>query len=433
MLRIALVNLVPKTDIANYLGFNHGLGSISAVLKQDGHRTALFVFASPDDDTKRFEEFCPDLVYVYLTTNQYSLFVKLIGPIFAKGARLVFVGGPHPAASPLDTLTISGVSGICIGEGETAARLIAERFQLGLGLHGIPNVWFVENDKIIQNTTGDFAENLDELPFPDRSIFPYSDMLRASASRVMGFEFLATRGCVYGCRYCINPLWRKLHGKGCVRRRSASRFIEEIRTVTEQYAYRGIVGFHDDIFTLDPEWLSEFCSRYPKEIGLPFWCNAHVSNLNEDIIDTLAQAGCFRVHMGIECGSEETRSRLLNKRLTNKEILDKINLLKRHRMKIVTTFMIGLPDETEDDILQSVALCRAIAPDWVLLSVFCPYPGTSMYDDLVSQQKLDPFFYKHLETDTFYSAVSTYHQGTLKSETLRYYFDNFRRLSGVRG
>ncbi len=433
MLRIALINLVPKADIANYLGFNHGLGSISAVLKRAGHQTAMFVFSSQEDETTLFSSFRPDLVYVYLTTNQYGLFASWVAEVLSTENRAVFVGGPHPTAAPLDTLSIPGVKGICIGEGETAAVQIAARREAGLDFSGIPNVWFVENGQVIRNPTGDFVEDLDALPFPDRSIFPYREMLRASSSRVMGFEFLATRGCVYGCRYCINPLWRKLHGKGCVRRRSVSRFIEEIRTVIAEYEYRGVIGFHDDIFTLDQTWLGEFCDRYPKEIGLPFWCNAHVSNLNEDIVEDLHRAGCFRVHMGIECGNEDIRSRVLHKRLRNREILEKIRLLKKHRMKIVTTFMIGLPDETEDDIRASIALCRSMAPDWVLLSVFCPYPGTTLYDELVSNQKLDPLFYKHLETDTFYSAAPPYHQGTLSNETLQYYFDHFRSLSGVRG
>ena len=130
---------------------------------------------------------------------------------------------------------------------------------------------------------GHFVKDLDQLPFPDREIFPYDEMLRQRAARLMGLEFMATRGCVYRCRYCLNPLLRKVHGKGCVRRRSAGHLLDEMEEVVGRYGYKGIIGFHDDIFTLSPDWLMQFASAYPERIGLPFWCNAHVAELTEPV------------------------------------------------------------------------------------------------------------------------------------------------------
>ncbi len=433
MSRIALVNIVPKADAANYLGFNHGLGSISAVLKQKGHRVEMFVVSSNNSSLALFDEFQPHLVYVYLTTNQYSLFVSLLDRISNSGFRPVFVGGPHPTSAPDDTLSIEYVSGVCIGEGETASVGIAECYERDADYASVPNLWYKYNNSVVKNATGEFVNDLDVLPFPDRRIYPYEKMLRSSASRIMGFEFMAVRGCVYGCRYCINPLWRKLHGNGCVRRRSPERFIEEIAYVKKEYSYRGVIGFHDDIFTLDRAWLEEFADIYSKEISLPFWCNVHVSKLDKEIVEKLQKSGCTRVHMGIECGDEKMRSLILNKHLSNDEIIEKTKILKKHRMKIVTTFMIGLPEENEDDIYKSIDLCKRIGPDWVLLSVFCPYPGTALYDMLVEQKKLDPFFYKNLETDTFYSALPNYRQGNISNAKLEYLFNNFRRMAGVKG
>lgn len=433
MSRIALVNLVPGYDSANYLGFNQGLGSISAVLKADGHRVMQFVYSRAADDPSPLRSFQPDLVYVYLTTNQFGLFAHLSDTLFTRLGSSVYVGGPHPSAAPEDLLLLSGVAGVCLGEGENTARAIAAEHAAFRNFETVPNLWFKNGDQIVRNPVGDFVQDLDTLPFPDRTVFPYADMLRSPASRVMGFEFLATRGCVYGCRYCINPHWRKLHGKGCVRRRSVDHFLAEMHAVKDAFSYQGVIGIHDDIFTLDLAWLREFTHRYPREIGLPFWCNAHVSELNEEIISALKDAGCMRLHMGIECGNETMRAKVLNKHLANGDILDKIRLLKKHHIKSVTTFMIGLPDETEDNIKESIALCRAMAPDWVLLSVFCPYPGTALYTELLAKSRVQPAFYKNLTSDTFYAATPAYDQGVLSNETLKFYFDNFRKLAGVKG
>jgi anaerobic magnesium-protoporphyrin IX monomethyl ester cyclase len=209
--------------------------------------------------------------------------------------------------------------------------------------------------------------------------------------------------------------------------------LAEIKDIRTRYGFDGVIGFHDDIFTLDTEWLARFGERYAREVALPFWCNAHIAELTEEIVKDLRRAGCFRVHVGIECGNEATRRNLLNKCISNQEILEKIRLLKQHHMKIVTTFMIGLPDEEEADILKSIDLCRAIGPDWVLLSTFCPYPGTRLYRDLVSEGRLSPGFYETLPAESFYSPTLTYHQEMIAREKLTYYFNHFRGLSGVRG
>lgn len=434
MSRIGLVNLVPLTDVANYLGFNQGIGSLSAVLKGEGHDVRMFTFSSGNDEMGALQGFDPDALFVYLATHQYRLFLDLLERVWRPMGVRVFVGGPHPTVCPGETARIEGVSGVCIGEGENAGREIAGRVAAGASVDRIPNVWFSDGDgSVAAGETGDYVADLDTLPFPDRDIFPYDRMLKSRAIRLMGFEFLATRGCIYSCRYCINPALRRIHGKGCVRRRSVEHFVEEIEQVVQKYDYRGIVGMHDDIFTLDLPWLHRFAERYGNRVGLPFWCNAHIAEISEEVVVTLRRAGCFRIHVGIECGNERIRRQVLGKKIANDEIMEKVRLLRSHHMKIVATFMVGLPDEEEPHLLETIALCREMAPDWVLLSTFCPYPGTRLYDSLTEEGRLDPEFYAHLGSDTFYSADRTYDGQRIAPERLDYYFRNFRGLAQVPG
>ena len=65
MLRFGLINLVPPKDVANYLGFNHGVGSISAVLKRAGHTTRLFNYAGPGDDDGALSDFRPSIAAIW--------------------------------------------------------------------------------------------------------------------------------------------------------------------------------------------------------------------------------------------------------------------------------------------------------------------------------------------------------------------------------
>ncbi len=434
MLRIALINLIPTTNAANYLGFNHGLACLSSVLKRNGHQTRLFSISThAAQQADGLSGYRPDVLFIYLTTNQYALFETELRRTWRGLEVPIFVGGPHATSCPEELLTLEGLTGVCIGEGEASAQLIARRIEQGEAFDGVPNIWFKRGDRVVQNETGICEENLDDLPFPDRRIFPYREMLQNRAINLMGFEFLTSRGCVYGCRYCINPLLKRINKSNKrIRRRSTDNVIKEIQSVVRRYDYRGVIGFHDDIFTLDTAWVEDFAPAFRRTIGLPFWCNAHIRDLDETIVSNLRKGGCFRVHVGIECGNERIRSRLLNKRIGNQEILEKVAMLKKHRMKIVTTFMIGLPDETESELEESIDLCRAIAPDWVLLSTFCPYPGTNLYEKLVSEGKLDPRFYKTIRSESFYSGAFTYPQERLSQKRLSYYYDNFVERAGVK-
>ncbi|MBN2529713.1 MAG: radical SAM protein [Deltaproteobacteria bacterium] len=430
MKRIALVNFVPPLDVANYLGYSQGLGFISAVLKELNHQTVLFNIDNVNDAESlgAAREF--DAVFVYLATTGYPLFSHAMNHYW-KNRVPVFAGGPHAIALPEELAMEDGVTGVCVGEGELTAAAIADYLENGRSLSGVPNLYYQEDGVLHKNETGCIVDNLDWLPFPDRSFFPYHEVLSTKASKLVGMEFMATRGCKYGCRFCLNPRLLQLQGKRMIRRRSVDSIVNEVHLATAMFDYKGVIGFHDDIFTLDFEWLCEFQETFKKKINRPFWCNVHISDIDEQIIKVLRQAGCYRVLVGIECGNARMRKKALGKHLSNEEILYKISLLKQQHIKIVATFMIGLPDETETHLKESVDFCRAIAPDWILLSSLFPFPGTRLYTQLVAENRLAADFYRQLDSKTFYSARLVYDQGAISNETLQYYFRNFRKMAGV--
>ncbi|MCP4678925.1 MAG: B12-binding domain-containing radical SAM protein [Deltaproteobacteria bacterium] len=430
-MRIALVNLVPRASRENYLPFNQGLGMLSAVLAGAGHNTALFHFSRSLSNASMMADFNPDALFVYLATNQYPLFIDLLETWRSAGLPLI-VGGPHATCLPEDLAVEPGVTAVCVGEGEPCASEIVARLERGDSFDGIANVWFERDGSVVKNPIGVTVEDLDSLPFVDRSIFPFEAHLGTREMNILGFEFMLSRGCVYPCGYCINPLLASRLKGPRVRKKSPRRAVDEIIEVVRRYEYRGIIGFVDDVFTLDRDWLDQFGEIYRKEVALPFWCNAHINSLDELTVKALRRAGCVRVYVGVECGSEDIRRRVLGKRITNDLILHNLELVKKHHIKLVTYFMLGIPKETEDHVQESIALSKKIAPDRVLLSAFWPYPGTRIYDELVADGYLDPHYYKRDAGDTFYSADGPRFDGRLEPDKFRYYFDNFIELSRAR-
>ncbi len=426
-MKITLINLYPELSPANYFAFNHGLGYLSAILKKEDHQVRLLsLCSSGDENAREIEKIDCEMIFIYLSTHQYPLFLSLL-PSLKKRKVPLFIGGPHPTVQPEEMLKLEGITGLCIGEGEETARKIAKG--KGKNLRNIPNLWYREQGTVYRNRTGLWTRDLDALPFPDREIFPYQYMLSLESFKIMGFEFMASRGCPYACRYCINPLLNRM---GCpMRRRCPENIITEIEEVTGSYHYRGIIGFHDDIFPLNRGWLREFSEEYASCIGLPFWCNARIDLLDKISLNLLKKAGCFRIHLGIECGNEELRKRVLGKGISNYEILEKVRMIKDSGIKVVTSFMMGLPGEKEENIRESVELCKKIRPAWVLRSLFCPYPGTELYQELVRKRTIAPDFYVRLSTDSFFSPVSALPSPHLSPEKLKYYYENFIKLCAL--
>jgi radical SAM superfamily enzyme YgiQ (UPF0313 family) len=428
-MKVGLVNIVPDQSDVNYLPFNQGLGVLSAVLKMRGHSTALFHFSKSRGDKPLLEAFAPDALFVYLSTQQYPLFVELLADWKSQTilrSTPVIVGGPHPTALPLETAEQEGVDAVCVGEGEVAAVEVCRRLERGDTFCGIDNIWYRGKDgALVKNPIGAHTENLDALPFADREIFPFELLKKSRALNILGLEFMVSRGCPYPCRYCLNPLVASRHGRSKPRLRSPKSAVDEIAQVVRRFGHRGIIGFVDDVLTCDPDWLEELGGRYRAEVGLPFWCNSRVDTLDEKTVKILRRAGCSRIYVGIECGDEKLRRRVLGKRISNEMILDRVALVKKQHIKLVTYFMMGLPGETEEHIQKSMELCDEIEPDWLLLSMFWPYPGTALYDELVEKKEIDPHYYRTIAADTFYSAEGLDFPSRLDTATLRRCYEDF--------
>ncbi len=93
----------------------------------------------------------------------------------------------------------------------------------------------------------------------------------------------------------------------------------------------------------------------------------------------LRRAGCVRVHVAVESGNQRLREEVLNRRVSDEEILDTFFFLKKAGLKRMAFNMLGLPFETEDTIRETIALNRMIRPDRVHVTMFQPYPGTAIY------------------------------------------------------
>ncbi len=371
------------SDIGTYLPrhYNHGIGFLSAVLKGAGHGTGLLYFQEvPERDAlvADVDAFGPDLIAVSAATNQFHHLREFAGWIRAARPGLpIICGGNHATMEPEGVIGVPAVDYICRGESEEALLEFVEALEGGRDPAGIENIWSKRSGDVIRNPVRPLAEDLDALPFADREVYGYEDLLAQDYHKL---SLLVGRGCPYRCTYCANYGKRGLYrGKGrYVRMRSVENLLAEIRDLTARYRIKKL-DFNDDIFTLSRAWVEEFCDTYPKEFSVPFDTNVHVQTLDSGLIEKLKDAGCDMIRVGVESGSERVRKDILNRPMGQEKIIQVFRDADAAGLRTWSFNMVGLPGETPEDAKATYDLNERIWPDHMQVSVFNPYPGTELY------------------------------------------------------
>ncbi len=359
-----------------------GIMHLSSALKAAGHEVELAVGAH-HDPVAVARVFQPDVVAYSVITGSQRYYLDLNRRLKAEmpGHFSVF-GGPHPTFFP-EMVEEDGVDGICRGEGEEALVDLVNSLADGgpEAVLAVANWSFRRNGdgreaEIVNNPVRPYVEDLDTLPFPDRALVYERDPV-AGRSKIK--HFLTGRGCPYNCTYCFNHALSQLYrGRGRrVRQRSVGNVIEEVRWVGDHYPLEFVV-FVDDTFVLSNDWLEEFAEAYPREIGIPFFCNTRANLVTEEQVRLLKEAGCHSVSMGIEAANDRIRNELLKRRMSREQILEAARLLHEGGLGFTTTNMIGLPTSTLDDDLETLKLNVELQPSYAHVFIFQPYPRTEL-------------------------------------------------------
>ena len=357
-----------------------GIMTLSSMLKNRGHdvRLALTEELAEKEIVENVKIYKPHVLAYSIMTGEHVYHIELNQMIRSHYDALSVFGGPHATYSP-EMVEKDYVDAVCRGEGEIYFIQLVEKLEKDEDFYNTKNFWFKKKDgSIVKNPMGSLVENLDAAPLPDRSLMYSSDKaLRARGTKL----FMATRGCPYQCTYCFNHAYNALtKGKGeMIRSRSVDSIIKEIKEVKDNY-FMDLVNIDDDIFLLKPKgWLEEFAEKYPKEIGLPLFCNVRPETVNERTGFLLKKMNCTHVAMGIECGNNDVARKVLKRNTTNERIVEAVRILKANKVKVMTQNLIGLPVPNPTDVdYDTLDFNIKLKPHFAWSSILYPYPGTEI-------------------------------------------------------
>ena len=233
---------------------------------------------------------------------------------------------------------------------------------------------FVPNHGLrIDNPTVHHSEiELESFPLPDRSDFDHA-AYQAVWQRTTGAKvtsILATLGCPFGCDFCSKPIF------GNVFRR---RGLDTVFTEIEQIAALGYDGLWiaDDTFTMSLPYLHEFCRRMAGR-QMSWSCLSRASGIDAATVRLMKEAGCRRVYLGLESGSQATLE-LMNKQVSVGDGVRTVRLYREAGIEVAGFFIVGYPGETASSIEQTFDLALTLPLDEISFNVPYPLPGSLLF------------------------------------------------------
>jgi anaerobic magnesium-protoporphyrin IX monomethyl ester cyclase len=332
----------------------------------------------------------PDAIAITLMFSQewphHEDMINAIGKRFP-GVPII-VGGEHATSCAEYILkNCTPVGFAALGEGEETIVAFAEYLDGRRKLEDVDGIWWRnEAGEIVKNKARNRVRTPDQLPWPAWDQFdpePYFKMGETfGVERGRTMPVVATRGCPYQCTFCSNPLmWTTRYVM-----RDPVKVVDEIEHYLTKYKADNI-DFYDLTAIVKKDWTIAFCNEV-KRRGLKFsWqlpSGTRSEALDKETLDAMASSGCMNITYAPESGSEDTLEKI-KKKVKLPRLTQSLSEAHQRGMFLKCNLIIGFPHETRWDMMRTVwAAIRFafIGVDDVLIGLFCPYPGSELYEYL---------------------------------------------------
>lgn len=379
-----------------------GILYISAFLEKHGYTNEVFdsTFSTLDKLKEKLLKTKPDVIAIYtnlMTKLNVLKVIKFIRSEQNLNHTKIILGGPE-VRNHTENFLNYGADFIIIGEGEEttlelvkALEIVDASTPLSMAISNIKGLAYLENEKVITTPERALIKDINNLPFPAREKIDFRPYLNGWKTH-HGYSMMSVntmRGCPYTCKWCS----RAVYG-GTYRRRSPQLVAQEMKHIKDTYN-PDMIWFVDDVFTIHHKWLTEFAEEVKKQDAvIPYEIISRADRLNEEVIKTLKDSGCFRVWVGAESGSQKIID-AMDRRVDVMQTREMIRLAKQHGLEAGTFIMLGYPGETKHDIKETIEHLVQSNPSQYTITIAYPIKGTELYNEVKNE-----FLDQRLEWET---------------------------------
>ncbi|MBR2590330.1 MAG: B12-binding domain-containing radical SAM protein [Clostridia bacterium] len=384
-MKVLLVN--PNVGYFNSAVFNPlGLLAIGSYLKSIGHEVKLLDRCVETVNFKKYlASFRPEVVGFSIMSPRGIKDAVKLSKIAKQHGCYVTWGGAVPTIQPEMVLKETCIDSVIISEGEYTFRELLETLESG-------STQFENIKGLAYRESGVFRRNADR-PFADLSQFPMTDYSLIHVEKYLipylGCERLmymySGKGCPCSCTFCTNTSFHK----SCSRKRPNAYVIAEIKYLIENYGLDGVY-FSDELWCADKKEMFDFCRRVKEEnLKFSWFIMSRVDQFSKEEYELMFECGCRGVMFGIETGSREMMKKI-HKNINYDRIIPSFAALKHIGITNIASFIIGYPDETVEQLKDTVNLIQHLDAHLTPVFHLTPLPGTAIYDEVVGQGKYKP-------------------------------------------
>lgn len=355
-----------------------GLMYLASYLEKHNHDVEICDMAVGDYLSQYLMEWrvseLPEYVGITCTTLTFFDALEVAKSIKAyhKDIKIV-MGGANCTIYPEEVATHPAIDYIVQGEGELPFRDIIE---------GIA-------DRICHPCKSGM-KNLSTIPdYGMVNISRYTSPLAKKQS----YSMVSSRNCPYRCSFCYQPRHEEKF-----RAYSAEQLSKEF--ISKFSNKECEVEIYDDTFTYDVNRVAEFCDVLisAKKSGnqLPNWnIRTRVDKVNKELLKIMKQAGCQRINFGIESYNEDVLQ-TLRKGIRVRDIDSAVEDTKSTGIEIQAYFMLGSPNETSNQMMETINFANKAPIDYAYYSITSPMPKTALYEQGLRDGKYNDYWREHV-------------------------------------
>jgi len=341
----------------------------------------------------------PDIIGLSVSTLNSPISYATINSIKKEFRHIkVICGGPHPTAMPTDVLKKSRADACVIGEGEETFLKLLKAYATKKSLSNMEGIAVRRNGKILLTPSRNLIRDLDSIPFPAWDKIELKNypgyMIKRAWPDVCS---ISTRGCPYNCTFCSNPVWK--HCKPWIRMRSPENIAKEVEFLIDRGA-KEIYDYADE-FNVNLDWAIRVAEKISQlDSDILFKIQLRADKITERLTKSLNKMGCWLAHVGIESGNQEVLDGI-NKRISLKQVVKGLRLLKKYDIKTMGFFMtFNIWEKNGQLMYENPQMCektlkfaRKLVSEGLLQniswSIATPWPGSQLYSICLRHDLID--------------------------------------------
>jgi radical SAM superfamily enzyme YgiQ (UPF0313 family) len=291
-------------------------------------------------------------------------------------------GGTHPSMMAEQTLESMFVDFVVKGEGELTllelVRLLQDKRE---DFSDITGLGWKRNGTITLNRDRDFLD-IESLPFPydGKGKEILLEYIKRGGDTLENIGYESSRGCPHKCGFCYNVYFHK----NVCRVKSLEKVRSELLKLKELGVHK--MTFYDDTLLAGKKDMIDSVCDLLRELQFEWIANVRINLFTPERLRRFKDSGCVYLFFGIESPDDEVL-RYIRKGQNRRMIDEGIKLVSQGEIKTLYSLMIGLPNETDEQLQRTLDFAdeiRRLHPGAeVPIQPYVPLPGTLLYEEAV--------------------------------------------------